>query len=549
MTNRIARIIAVMFFMHFLAEGNIYGQNLQLESGNKVSTIEHVRTNDISIVDSAFSFGYTINIVHENFNNKTYKAIHIQSASNNVYVGNSQERFSLWMRDLYWGFLGWSQAGDDSVLEVMKSSLQLMLVAKNKNQAIGENEVWPLNDGRFYIPQAFDKGIKPSYYAWPWCSESQADFLLMAYNYWQLSGDIDFIESIWNEIKYITETLQLLDTNRNSLPDALQGTYDYSWISMDTEEPLMCAKTSKAYSCVAELARLLNENNYADELDELANEIKETMNKNIEEGGLWKDDELGGYYVYMRRYTSDETPKQNEAMFNNICTPEECCAWRIKNINQIKDNFIPFENLIPIFLGMTSEKQNEAIFKHLDSDFKKYYDLPYGPMYCAPVVHNEKTEVDFSSVTWLAFLDIYLRSKTGHSKNKAKIYELLIKHAYDAGGIPFSEGIGVWGYLTGGAGRSWDNGNFFHMLVCGIYGLEKSKDGILITSPAKIEGVPLTELNNFKWRDAVYNFSWQGDGSNIKKVTVNGKEIKSAEDGLYKLVDRKGNYNVEVFLY
>ena len=39
--------------------------------------------------------------------------------------------------DLYWVFLDWAQAGDDHVLQMMKSSLRLLIMAKNKNQALG----------------------------------------------------------------------------------------------------------------------------------------------------------------------------------------------------------------------------------------------------------------------------------------------------------------------------------------------------------------------------------------------------------------------------
>jgi len=124
---------------------------------------------------------------------------------------------------------------------------------------------------------------------------------------------------------------------------------------------------------------------------------------------------------------------------------------------------------------------------------------------------------------------------------------MLMEHAGDAGGIPFPEGAGVYGYLTGGAGRSWDNGNFFHMLVCGVYGLEKSRDGISISVPQKIDNVPLTEMLNFCWRDAVYNFHWKGEGSKISKVLINGDAVKP-ESGKYKLTAASGEHEVLIIL-
>jgi hypothetical protein len=267
---------------------------------------------------------------------------------------------------------------------------------------------------------------------------------------------------------------------------------------------------------------MLGRDTYAAPLEKLSLKIKETMNKPIEEGGLWKKEDNGGYYVNMR----------------NISKGEE----------KIEDKFIPYDNLVPMWCGVTNSRQDKAIFEKLDANFKDIYDLAYGPMYCAQAGHNEQSVMNCSSVTWLAFLDVYLRGKKNYDTNRSKIYDMLMQHAHDAGGIVFPEGAGVYGNLTGGAGRAWDNGNFFHMLISGIYGLEKDVDGITISAPKKIDGTPLTELNNFCWRQAVYNFKWTGNGEKIKKVTVDGNEIAS-ESGVYKLNNKTGKHEVEITLY
>jgi len=345
--------------------------------------------------------------------------------------------------------------------------------------------------------------------------------LLLSYNYWKLSGDSAFIASIWSEIAYVTKTLELLDTDGNSLPDALWGSYDYMWLKTGSEEPLMCAKTSLAYSKVAQLARMLGKESYAARLEKLAAAIKETMNKPVEEGGLWKKEGNGGYYVQMRSIA--------------------------KGSEHIEEQFIPYDNLVPMWCGMTDPAKDVAIFQKLDYNFGRIYNLTYGPMYCAPAGHNEKSVMDCSSVTWLAFLDIYLRGEKGYEKNRRQIYDLLIKHSLDAGGILFPEGAGVYGSLTGGAGRSWDNGNYFHMLVCGFYGLEKSKDGIIISNPGKVENLPLTELKNFCWRQAVYNFQWTGEGKKIQKIICDRNPLKLT-NGEWLLDSMKGTHQVEVVL-
>ncbi len=250
--------------------------------------------------------------------------------------------------------------------------------------------------------------------------------------------------------------------------------------------------------------------------------LKETMNKSIDEGGLWKSEgEKDGYYVQMRNITPGE--------------------------EKIEDMFIPYDNLVPMYCGMTNSSQDEAIFTKLDTDFDKYYNLKYGPMYCATAGHNDESVMDCSSVTWLAFLDVYLRGVKGHEENRATIFEMLMEHSKDAGGTVFPEGAGVYGYLTGGAGRSWDNGSFFHMLISGVYGLEKTKDGISISSPQKIDNVALTELKNVCWREAVYHFQWKGEGKKIKKVLVNGKKLKP-KSGNYKLTDTSGEHKILIIL-
>jgi len=196
---------------------------------------------------------------------------------------------------------------------------------------------------------------------------------------------------------------------------------------------------------------------------------------------------------------------------------------------------------------MTSNDQDKAIFSKLDAGFDKYYNMNYGPMYCAPAGHNSQSVSDGSSVTWLAFLDVFLRGKKGCLTNRSKIYDMLLQHAYDAGKIPFSEGMGVYGSLTDGAGRTWDNGNYFHMLICGIYGLEKDNNNITISAPVLIEGTPLTELKNFYWGNAIYNFSWKGTGSKIKTITVDGEKVNH-EIGEYKLFDKAGKHNVQIIM-
>jgi len=485
----------------------------------------HVEGPDNQLIDSAFLTGYADNIVYVRDGNIELPTLTIQSTSRNEYRGGGRTEFSSWTRDLYWGFLGWAQAGDPSVLKVMKSSLRILLIAKSKNQAVGQSKGWPLDDKRFYIPQAYvyrpTTGLTPALGFYPWCSESQADFLLLAYDYWQLSGDKPFLDSIWHEITYITKTLELLDTDGNSLPDALWGTYDYQGMGRNTEEPLMSAKTSLAYAEVAKLARLRGEDSYADRLEALSRKVKETMNKDIKDGGLWKGGPSGGYYVDCRKTD--------------------------KGINGINDKFIPYENLVPMWCGVTRPDQDKAIFKQLDDKFEKYYDLKYGPMYCAPAGHNDQSVMDCSSVPWLAFLDVYLRGKKDHEVNRERIYDLLMAHAHDAGGIPFPEGASIHGALTGGAGRAWDNGNFFHMLVCGIYGLEKNKDGIQLSNPGKISTMPLTSLRNFRWKDAVYDFRWEGSGTRIRKVMIDGRRLKPYH-GMYMLKKDSGQHSVVVQL-
>ncbi len=223
----------------------------------------------------------------------------------------------------------------------------------------------------------------------------------------------------------------------------------------------------------------------------------------------------------------------------------------------IDERFIPYENLTPIFYGITSKEQEKNIFDNLNTNFKKFYDLKYGPMYVAGAAKNEKSEFEFTSTPWLGFLDVFIRVRDlpeynakwdeKNYNNASKVFKLLLDHAYDIPPACFTEGMGIYGYLSGCSGRSWDNGNFFHTLIVGICGLEKSQYGISITAPKQLKGSPVSELDNMYWRNAVYKFEWKGKGGKIKKVTVDDKVIKPEADGNYLLKDSEGEHEVIVF--
>jgi hypothetical protein len=499
--------------------------------------IQYVSSKDLPLIDDAFVHGFLHNLVNENVKGTKMPTLTVGCAWNNRHTENisiDRDFFSVWTRDLYWGFLGWPQAGDDQVLDVMKSSLRLLTLAKAKNQAVGLSKSWPLDDKRFYIPQAWVTGLKTAMDFMPYNAESQADFLLMARDYWRLSGDGAFIESIWPDICYVTKTIELMDTNGNSLPDHLYGSYDYQGVGPDTEEPLMSAKAYGAYGAVAELATALGDVFEAKRLEALADRVRDQMNKPVAEGGLWKPDgEEGGYFVNMR--------------------------FIAEGRERIDDSFIPYENLVPIFFGVTTPGQEKAVFRRLDGDFEKYYGLKYGPMYLAAAATKEDSEFPFTSAPWLGFLDVYLRCTRGIETNRDRIFGQLLDHAYDIPGVCFSEGLGIYGTLSGVSGRSWDNGNFFHTLITAIYGLKKSKDGIEIGPPTQMDSASVTELQNVRWRQAVYNFEWRGTGDRIDKVVLDGKEIESAScdapgtghaEGApptYRVAETEGEHKVVVF--
>jgi len=490
--------------------------------------VQHVATKDLSLVKDAFLCGYTRNLVNENVAGRKLASLTVGCIWDGKLSKNlrmDRPFFSVWTRDLYWGYQGWAQAGDDSVLATMKSSLELLILAKDKNQALGHVKHWPLNDERFYVPQAYTTGVKIAEDFFPWCSESQAHFILLARDYWRLSGDLDFIRSIWPDICYVAKTLELMDTNGNALPDNVWGSYDYQGIGVGTEEPLLCATTYAAYRAVAELARELQKPSLAQRLDKLADRIHETMNKPITQGGLWKLIDGGGYFVNVR-----------------VITPGK---------ERIDERFIPYENLGPMFFGITSPSQDKAIFAKLDADYDKYYGTKYGPMYIALAVKHDKSEVAYTSAPWLGFLDVYLRCKRGVESNRSRIFKALIDHAYDIPTGCFTEGLGVYGYLSGVSGRSWDNGNFFHTLMVGIYGVEKSARGIRISPPVPVESMPISELKNVRWRDAVYDLRWEGSGRRLKEVRVDGQNRLGAESepvSEFVVADRSGKHQIVIVL-
>ena len=496
-----------------------------MNSNAATGKCENVTTSDITLVQDAFTHGYTHNEVTDIVNGKPYPTLTIQCVNygkHEPHDDNSKGFSSVWTRDLYWGNLGWAQAGDDRAVVRMRTSIEALIDCKNRNKADGQSKTWPLNDGRYYIPQAYTSGGVIAETFFPYCSESQVDFLLFVHLYWQMSGDSQFIEKIWNEVAYVTQTVELMDTNGNGLPDNMWGSYDYQYVGQYMEEPLMSAKASAAYKAVAEMAGALGKNDEAKRLQSLSNKVKRTMNLPVSDGGLWKPTPEGGYYVNKRIIT--------------------------KGKESIDEDFIPYENICPIFYGMASKDQAAAIFNKLDANFNDIYPLKYGPMYTAHAALTNESATDKATTPWLGFLDVYVRCKFDHSKNRSEVFSLLIKHAYDVPAAPFTEGIGIGGLLTRNAGRSWDNGNFFHCLVSGIYGIEKSDKGITVTAPVKLADFPLTELKNVCWRDAVYNFIYQGEGSRISEVTVDGKPRHITSNGTFLLTAKTGRHEVIVKL-
>ena len=494
---------------------------------------KHVTCKDIKPTSDAYRDGYQRCLINETVEGEVIPILSIASVFENKYIPYEDPNrfYSCWTRDLYWGFLGWAQAGDDSVLQVMKDCIRSLIIAKNKNQANGKYNP-PINDQRYYIPQAFCKGFQIANDFMPQNAESQAHFILLARDYWNLTGDTEFIKSIWKDLKYVAETIEKMDTNGNLIPDYIGGSYDYQGVGINAEEPHLTATVIATYHAMNDLAKIMDEKTLGNRYVKLAEKLKIQMNKPVSKDGLWMPDKK--QYVNMRTINKDgKNPR-------------------------IDDRFIPYENLTPIFYGVTSKQQEKDIFDTLNKNFKKFYDLKYGPMYVAGAVKTEKSEFDFSSVPWLGFVDVFIRlrdlpdynakwDKTNFN-NASKIFKLLIDHAYDVPPAAFTEGMGPYGYLTGCAGRSWDNGNFFHTLIVGICGLEKSQFGIKITAPKQLKSSPVNELENMCWRNAVYNFEWKGKGEKIKNVTVDGIIISPEADGNYLLKDSKGNHEVIISL-
>jgi len=494
---------------------------------------KHITCKNIKPVNDAYRDGYQRCLVSETVNGETVPVLSIASMFNGKYLPYEDKNrfYSCWTRDLYWGFLGWAQAGDDSVLNVMKDCIRSLIIAKNKNQALGKYHP-PINDKRYYIPQAFCRGFAIANDFMPQNAESQAHFVLLTKNYYNLTGDANFLKYIWSDIKYVAETIEKMDTNKNLIPDYVGGSYDYQGVGINTEEPHLTATVIAAYRAMNDLSQIMGEQKLAVHYAKLANDLKTQMNKPVKEDGLWMPDKK--QYVNMR-IISKEGKKPH-----------------------IDARFIPYENLTPIFYGIASPKQEKDIFNTLNKNFKKFYNLKYGPMYVAAAAKNEKSEFDFTSTPWLGFVDVFIRLRNlpdygkqwdeKNFNNASKIFKLLLDHAYDIPPACFTEGMGIYGYLSGCSGRAWDNGNFFHTLIVGICGLEKSQFGISISPPKQLINSPINNLENMYWRNAVYNFDWKGKGKKIKQVTVDGKIIKAEPNGNYLLKNPKGNHKVIISL-
>lgn len=113
---------------------------------------QHVTTTDFPLVDDAFLQGYTHNEVTDVVQGYDYPTLAIGCEDTHGFRPHEElstnQALSVWTRDLAWGFLGWSQAGDDHVLARMKSSLDVLINCMHRNKAEGQYKGWPLDDGR-----------------------------------------------------------------------------------------------------------------------------------------------------------------------------------------------------------------------------------------------------------------------------------------------------------------------------------------------------------------------------------------------------------------
>ncbi len=139
-------MLFTMLLLCYAGTGSMSAQVEDLDPG-RISSV------DVEIIDEAFLHGYTHNIVYENVDGNNIPTLTIQCTDGGVHKSEKElsphrAHFSVWTRDLYWGFLGWTQAGDDKVLEMMRSSLELLIMAKERNQALGQSKLWPLDDKR-----------------------------------------------------------------------------------------------------------------------------------------------------------------------------------------------------------------------------------------------------------------------------------------------------------------------------------------------------------------------------------------------------------------
>lgn len=515
-------IVLLLFFI-------IQGTNaVQAETPTPppLPTYGHVTTPDYGqLIDDAFVHGFVHNIVGEYVDNEWLLSLTVGCAWNGKHSDSfwpERAHFSVWTRDLYWGFKGWIPAGDDQVLAMMRDSIWLLKKTKDRNQALGQSELWPLNDERFYIPQAFLPKLEIAVNFFPWNAESQAHFILLVQDYWRLTHDRAFLELIWPDVCYVARTIELLDTTGNNLPDHVYGSYDYQGVGPGTEEPWLCATVYATYRAMDELGQAMNAPELAKRYATLAEAVKAQMNKDVADGGLWTEDgELGGHFVNM--HYLKETPARAD------------------------NTFIPYENLGPIFYGVTSPERSAAIFEILDANYERFYDLKYGPMYVARAVRNEETEVEYSSTPWLGFVDVYCRGELGIETNRDRIWQGLTDHAYDVDHVAFPEGIGIFGYLTGCAGRSWDNGNFFHTLLESIYGVRKKAAGLVLSNPKPVAGFALTTLENLQWQGATYTVRFKGEGKTIASLTLDGTP-QTPVNGDYTLSGNAGAHEVVVQL-
>lgn len=159
---------------------------------------------------------------------------------------------------------------------------------------------------------------------WGYLLDSQPDYVMVVAEQFHNTGDLNWVRGQKKSCEAALEYMLKRDSDNDGLLEMMNETYKdkrgSDWIDViwaAHENALVNAEMYGAMILWAEVEDILGDHQMADRYYEAAAKLKESYNKDIQDGGFWNPEK--NWYVYWRE-------KDNSVYGNNLVTPVNFCA-------------------------------------------------------------------------------------------------------------------------------------------------------------------------------------------------------------------------------